>query len=139
MKSFILSVGILASCAVQAQDSFPTVTPAAQAARDDDRLIILEEERQAERKALTAAENALAAAGPDADKEPLSKAVQRHTKDLAALDAEIARMGGKLADSDRSKPVKLKAASAAKVTAAVPTKDVPYWDVYRRDQTWRTR
>lgn len=139
MKSAILLVGMLASFAVQAQGEFPKVAPAVQSARDDDRRHILEEERQTERKALTAAENALGAAGADADRDSLLKAVQRHTKDLAALDAEIARMGGKLVDPDRSKRVRLKAASAATATAATPAKDVPYWDVYKREQTWRTK
>jgi len=139
MKTALTLITFVASVSAQAQSVFPRVTPAEQTIRDDDRRLILEEEWQTEKKAVTAAENALAAAGPDADKESLLKAVQRHRKDLAALDAEIARTAGKVAESDRSKPVRLKAASAATVNPANSIQNAPYWDVYRRQDGWKNR
>lgn len=136
MKLALVTCLLLAAGAASAQPSFPRIDPSVQAARDTDRGVILAQERSEETKALEAAEKALASAIPG-ERDKATATVDRHRKNLAALDAEIRRAGGGAAPAvavAAAGPVRLKAASAAPVQAAA-SPDVPYWDVYRRKQT----
>lgn len=132
--ALLISLMILAAGAASAQPTFPRVDPATQAARDTDRSKILTQEREEETKALQAAEKTLAASAPG-ERDKLTLTVERHRKNLAALDAEIQRAGGAVVAPDMklAGPVRLRAASAA----PAPTVDdapAPYWDVYRRKE-----
>jgi len=139
MKAVLTSLMILAAGAVSAQPTFPRIDPATQAARDTDRSAILLQERSEETKALQAAENALASAGPG-ETDKLALDVDRHRKNLAALDAEIQRAGGAAPVAVKvAGPVRLRAASAAPAAAAAAAAaandaPVPFWDVYRRKE-----
>lgn len=135
MKLALLTCLLLAAGAASAQPTFPRIDPGVQAARDSDRRTILLQEHAEETKVLQAAEKALTSAEPG-EKGALTTTVERHRKNLAALDAEIRRAGGAASSSVApavavAGPVRLKAASAA--PAAVTT-DAPvaYWDVHRR-------
>lgn len=134
MKPALVICLFLAAGATSAQPTFPRVDPATQAARDTDRGAILMQERGDETKALQAAEKALASAAPS-EQDKLALTVERHRKNLLALDAEIQRLGGAApaptVAMKSTGPVRLRAASAAAV-AAVNDDAVPFWDVYRR-------
>lgn len=134
MKIALLASLILAAGAASAQPTFPRIDPSVQAARDSDRAAILQQERGEEIKALQAAEKALAAASPG-EQDKLAATVERHRKNLAALDAEIQRLGGAapVVAMKAAGPVRLRAASAAPA-AAVNDDAVPFWDVYRRKE-----
>lgn len=136
MKIALLLSMILVAGAASAQPSFPRVDPGVQAARDTDRGAILMQERREETKALQAAEKALASASPG-EQDKLALTVDRHRKNLAALDAEIQRLGGAapapVVAMKAAGPVRLRAASAAPA-AAVNDDAVPFWDVYRRKE-----
>lgn len=134
MKLTLLTCLLVAAGAAVAQPTFPRVDPAVQAARDTDRSTILLQERGEETKVLQAAEKALASAAPG-EKDKLAADVERHRKNLTALDAEIQRAGGAAPTAVKvAGPVRLKAALAAPV-AAVDDAPVPFWDVYRRKET----
>lgn len=132
MKLTLLTCLLLAAGAAVAEPAFPRVEPAVQAARDTDRSAILRQERSEETKSLQAAEKALASAAPS-EKDKATATVERHRKNLAALDAEIQRAGGAAPDVKVAGPVRLRAASAAPA-AVVSDAPVPYWDVYRRKE-----
>lgn len=117
-----------------AQPTFPRIDAGTQAARDKDRGTILMQERDEETKSLQAAEKAFAT-GASGDKDKLALDVERHRKNLAALDAEIQRTGDTAPGALKvAGPVRLRAASAAPA-AAVNDAPVPFWDVYRRKET----
>lgn len=130
--ALMASLMFLAAGAASAQPAFPRVDPAVQAARDTDRGVILMQERGDEVKALQAAEKALDAASPG-EQDKLALTVDRHRKNLAALDAEIQRLGGTApaVAMKAAGPVRLRAASAAPAAAPADT-PAPYWDVHRR-------
>jgi hypothetical protein len=133
MKKTLLLSLLLATAFASAQPSFPRIEPAVQAARDTDRAAILLQERVEETKLLQVAEKALASGAPDEkDKQVLT--VERHRKNLAALDAEIQRAGGAAAPAATvasAGPVRLKAVAVAPAAAPADT-PAPYWDVHRR-------
>jgi len=131
--ALLTSVVFFAAGAASAQPSFPRVDPAVQAARDTDRSAILLQERGEETKALQAAEKSLASAAPG-ERDKLALDVDRHRKNLTALDAEIQRASSAAPAAVKAAgPVRLKAASAAPV-AVVDDAPVPFWDVYRRKE-----
>ena len=136
MKKILLLSLLLAAGAVSAEPSFPRIDPGVQAARDSDRRTILLQERAEEMKVLQTAEKALASAAPG-EKGTAATTVDRHRKNLVALDAEIQRAGGGAASSGVppavavAGPVRLKAASMAPAAAPADT-PVPFWDVHRR-------
>lgn len=130
--ALVASLIFVTAGAASAQPAFPRVDPAVQTARDTDRGIILMQERTEEVKALQAAEKAAAAASPS-EQDKLALTVERHRKNLAALDAEIQRLGGAApaVAMKTAGPVRLRAASAAPAAASADT-PVPFWDVHRR-------
>lgn len=133
-----MSFLVLASVSAQAQTQADLlkIDPATQQARDGDRGYILEQERQAEIAALAAAEKRLASGAPGEQQGKLAVDVERHKKNLAALDAEISRLRGSGVALPAG-PVRLKAASAARPgpqTQTTQTAEVPFWDVYRREK-----
>lgn len=130
--ALVASLMFLAAGAASAQPAFPRVDPSVQAARDTDRGVILMQERGDEVKALQAAEKTLAAASPG-EQDKLALTVDRHRKNLAALDAEIQRLGGAApaVAVKAAGAVRLRAASAAPAAAPADT-PAPYWDVHRR-------
>lgn len=136
MKLALVISMILAAGVASAQPTFPRVDAATQAARDTDRGVILTQERGDETKALQAAEKALASSAPG-ERDKLALNVDRHRKNLAALDAEIQRLGGAAPAATvamkTAGPVRLRAASAAPAPA-VDNAPVPFWDVYRRKE-----
>jgi len=134
--TLLTSMVVLAFAAstAAAQPTFPRIDAGTQAARDKDRGTILAQEREEETKSLQAAEKALASGTPG-DKDKLALDVERHRKNLAALNAEIQRAGDMAPAAVRvAGPVRLRAASAAPATAADDA-PVPFWDVYRRRET----
>jgi len=137
MKLVLVTCLLVAAGAASAQPSFPRIEPATQAARDTDRGVILAQERTEEVKTLQGAEKALAAASPG-EKDKLAVTVERHRKNLAALDAEIKRLGGAApavaVAVAAAGPVRLRAASAAPAAAPTDT-PVPFWDVHRRKES----
>lgn len=133
MKLALVTCLLLAGGAASAQPTFPRIDPSTQAARDTDRGAILMQERSEETNSLQAAEKALAAAS-HGEQEKLALTVERHRKNLTALDAEIQRLGGAAPPVTVAGPVRLRAASAAPA-AAINDDAVPFWDVYRRKET----
>lgn len=136
MKLALVTCLLLAAGATSAQPSFPRIDPSVQAAKDTDRGVILAQERSEESKTLEAAEKALASATPS-ERDKAAATVDRHRKNLAALDAEIKRAGGGAAPAvavAAAGPVRLKAASAAPAAAPADSTPVPFWDVYRRKE-----
>lgn len=133
--SFAIGFLVLASWSAQAQPQadFPKIDPASQKARDFERGYILEQERQAEVAALAAAEKRFATAGAS-ERTYLENDVERHRKNLKALDAEISRLAGSPTKPIGEAPIRVKAASAARPVIQAPDKEVPFWDVYRRDK-----
>jgi hypothetical protein len=134
MKLALVISMTLAAGAASAEPTFPRIDPSVQATRDTDRGVILMQERGEETKALLAAEKALAS-GALGEQDKLAITVERHRKNLAALDAEIQRLGGTApaVAMKSAGPMRLRAASAA---PAAPADDaaVPFWDVYRRKE-----
>lgn len=133
-RMLLIPIVVLTMGGAWAQPTFPRVDARTQAARDNDRSAILVQERDEETKALQVAENALAS-GAFADKNNLALDVERHRKNLAALNAEIQRVRGAIPVAVKTAgPIRLRAAST---TPAAPVIEapVPFWDVYRRKET----
>jgi hypothetical protein len=75
--------------------SFPRVDPNTQKARDDSRRKILEDELATEQRSLTDARARLgepASASNEAVRKPLLDSVERHERNIAALQREIANL-----------------------------------------------
>ena len=120
-----------------AQDTFPTIDQATQKTRDDTRHQILKIELATEIKAFESTKQSLTDATNT--KQPLTKLdalrqeADRHTKNVNALNVELAAFDKLPASAKTSSPVRLQARTKNNLVSDTgqPT---PFWDVYKRTQ-----
>lgn len=127
---------------------FPAIAPAEQAARDNDRKQILTDELNQEtirhKEAQAAFSAAVAAKNrPAREVSELDEQVRRHSANIAALNREIANIGGIKQTRPASVAAQTKPATPVRVVAIqkdaeeAPVRmaeqnSVPWWDVYKR-------
>lgn len=122
---FILLLSVAPPCA-QAQAAYPTVSKAEQKTRDDDRRPLLEAELEAERAALSQAQNDLATG---ATKERTA-AVHRHQENIKALHRELDGIADQDVVERRERLVVKAVRSPSGMTASKRTAN--FWDPYNR-------